>query len=122
MKTLVTIKVVEADDGTRDVTIDAPSDLPAAEPLDLAIQRLARLRSATLPAFAELPNQVGAEMEVVEDPRVWAHVAFDGSPVLTFRHPGFGFVSFSLTPESIDYLQRHLTHVQQPSGDRTQIQ
>lgn len=81
----------------------------AAE-LDAIIAALISMRMAMQPAISTEPPAIEPGMVGVSDPRLGiAHIPETGDRYVILRHPGAGWLLFSVPPESAARLAKRLT-------------
>lgn len=114
MKTIASVELIEyesPDEGTPGQKGQLKITVPPGqtiEALDRLIEKLVRLRAKQQPPIAPPDPVAGQELEALDDPRV--HVANDieGLPLVSFLHPGMGWVSFRLSLASAQFVHQHL--------------
>ena len=81
-------------------TISYEAFQPEHETLDRLIRVLGQLRANMSPPVKQDDPVLQTVLEAVDDPRLFVQSTSDGRTALSFRHPGFGWLSYLLTQQS----------------------
>lgn len=100
---LTTIEMVEREGQPTEVAITSPH--AEGEALDRVLRELGHARSSRLPPVAREAISPGVPISVIPNPAMQLARTQSGMQVLHIRHPGFGWLTFELTPGHLNYLR-----------------
>ncbi|WP_343654533.1 hypothetical protein [Paraburkholderia caribensis] len=105
------LQLFEADDKTHRLNFVTPAEGYTFEADDISrlIATLAQSRAQMLPPVQVEDVVVTGMQNVADDPRVlWAYDEMSDKAALVLRHPGYGWIGYALSFETVEALQAGL--------------
>ncbi|KWU26297.1 hypothetical protein [Burkholderia cenocepacia] len=118
MKQILSL-VLSENNGTPRIDWQTSSNEPlSVQNVDMLITTLAGLREQMQPPV-RMEDPVGEQVKGVLDPRWWVGPdAMSNGPALMFRHPGLGWLAFSMPMPSLTHLKDVLETVIDSAGQQ----
>ena len=107
----IQLALFEEDNGTHRLNLATadPVYTFTAEEVSGLIATLANMRGAMLPAEPIDPPQIAGMQNVAVDPPIrWAYDEMNDRAALILRHPGYGWIGYSIPFENVAALQAGL--------------